>query len=331
MRRRTRTAALLAIAAALALFGVFLARESGRCFPAAATAAVPWPAAPVDSELKHVRAGGIDFAYLEAGAGPLVLLLHGYPETPIVWAKAMAALAGSGYHAVAPYMRGYPPSSAPADGDYSIRALGGDALALIAALGSERAVIVGHDWGASAAYAATVRAPQAVEKLVAVSIPHPIALAGAPTVLWKASHFLEYQIPGAVWWLNRKDLCHIDSIYARWSPSWTPPAAVLNSVKATLSSDSGFRNAFGYYWSFFSHPPSQPDDLSAQSRIAVPTLVIAGTDDGAVDISRFAKARVGFTGPYQFVALDHAGHFPEIEQAERFDAALLSFLGPPRR
>jgi pimeloyl-ACP methyl ester carboxylesterase len=330
MRRWIGTALLLAIAIALAWFGFFLVREPGRCFPAAATAAVAWPAAPADSEIKHVRANGIDFAYFEAGAGPLVLLLHGYPETPIVWAKAMTALAGAGYHAVAPYMRGYPPSGAPGDDDYSIRALGGDALALIAALGSERAVVIGHDWGASAAYAAAVRAPQAVEKLVAVSIPHPIALAGDPTVLWKASHFLEYQIPGAAWWLNRKDLCHIDSIYARWSPGWTPPAALLDSVKTSLRSDAGFRNALGYYWSFFSHPPSRPDDLSAQSRIAAPTLVIAGADDGGIDISRFAAARVGFTGPYQFVALEHAGHFPEIEQAERFNAAVLSFLGPPR-
>jgi pimeloyl-ACP methyl ester carboxylesterase len=331
MRRRLRTTLLVAIAAVLLLFGVFLARESGRCFPAAATAAVPWPAAPAGSAIKHVAAGGIDFAYVEAGSGPLVLLLHGYPETPIVWAKAMTALASAGYHAVAPYMRGYPPSSAPADSDYSIRALGGDALALVAALGAERATIVGHDWGASAAYAAAVRAPQAVEKLVAVSIPHPIALAGDPTVLWKASHFLEYQIPGAVWWLNSKSLCHIDSIYARWAPGWTPPAAVLDAVKASLRSDSGFRNAFGYYWSFFARPASQPDDLSPQSRIGVPTLVITGADDAAVDIARFAKASAGFTGPYQFVALAHAGHFPEVEQAEAFDAALLAFLGPPRQ
>ena len=330
MRRRTRTALLVAVAAVLALFGIFLARESGSCFPPAATAAVPWPAAPPESAIKHVRAGGIDFAYVEAGSGPLVLLLHGYPETPIVWAKAMAALAGAGYHAVAPYLRGYPPTSAPADGDYSIRAQGGDALALIAALGAQRAVIVGHDWGASAGYAAAVRAPDAVEKLVAVSIPHPIALAGDPTVLWKASHFIEYQLPGMVWWIDTKDLCHVDSIYARWAPGWTPPAVVLDSIKASLRSDSGLRNAFGYYWSFFSHPPSQPDDLSAQSRIAAPTLVIAGADDGGVDIARYAKARTGFTGPYEFVTLQHAGHFPEVEQAEAFNAALLAFLGPPK-
>jgi pimeloyl-ACP methyl ester carboxylesterase len=70
--------------------------------------------------VRHTRANGIDFAYVEAGTGPLVLLLHGYPETPAVWAKTVPALAQAGYHAVAPWMRGYPPSSAPAGGDYSV-------------------------------------------------------------------------------------------------------------------------------------------------------------------------------------------------------------------
>ena len=107
-------------------------------------------------------------------------------------------------------MRGYPPSGAPGDDDYTIRALGEDALALIAALGEKRAVVVGYEWGASAAYAAAVRSPSAVEKLVALSIPHPAPLAGDPTVLWKASHFLEYQLPGLEWWLSTPELCHID-------------------------------------------------------------------------------------------------------------------------
>jgi pimeloyl-ACP methyl ester carboxylesterase len=171
--------------------------------------------------------------------------------------------------------------------------------------------------------------PQAVEKLVAVSIPHPIALAGDPSVLWKASHFIEYQLPGAEWWLTSRNFCHVDSIYARWSPRSTPPAAVLESVKASFRSDSGFHNALGYYWSFFSRSAAEPGDLTEKSRISVPTLVIAGVDDGAIDISRFAAARAGFTGPYDFVALEGAGHFPELEQADGFNAAVVRFLGPP--
>jgi pimeloyl-ACP methyl ester carboxylesterase len=203
-----------------------------------------------------------------------------------------------------------------------------DAVALIAALGYERAVMIGHDWGAITVYAAAVRAPQAINKLVAVSIPHPVALAGDPSALWKASHFIKYQMPGLAWWLTTKDLCHVDSIYQRWSPGFTPPKAVLASVKESLLSDSGFRHALGYYWSFFKQPTAEPGDLMPDLIIRVPTLVIAGVNDGAVDFSRYATARRGFAGPYEFVALDKSGHFPEVEEPERFNEAVLGFLGP---
>jgi pimeloyl-ACP methyl ester carboxylesterase len=319
------------LAGVLVIFGaVFLAKESGQCRPQAPDDA-GWPVMAFERDIKHLRANGIDFAYVEAGSGPLVLLLHGYPETPVVWSKAMAALAAAGYHAAAPFMRGYSPSGAPANGDYSIRALGEDALALVAALGSRRAVIIGHDWGASAAYAAAVRSPPTVERLLAVSIPHPIALEGDLTALWKASHFLTYQLPFMEWWLMTSQLCHVDAIYARWSPGWNPPQPMLAAVKESLRADSGFHNALGYYWSFFSSGPTEAGGLSGKSVISVPTLAIGGANDGGIDISRYEAARRGFAGPYQFIAFEKSGHFPQMEEPDRFNDEMLRFLGrtPP--
>lgn len=320
---------LLAIGVLVASGGLFLAKEAGTCRPQSGDDG-GWPASTAGTDLRRVQANGIDFAYVEAGSGPLVLLLHGYPETPAVWAKAMAALAQAGFHAVAPYMRGYPPSGASAHGDYSIRALGKDALALVRALRYQRAVIIGHDWGASAGMAAAVRSPQAVEKLVAVSIPHPIALEGDPTALWKASHFLEYQLPFMEWWLTSKALCHVDAIYARWAPGWEPSKAILDSVKESLRTDSGFHNALAYYWSFFASGAAEPGDLSGKSLISVPTLAIGGENDGGIDISRFRMSRQGFVGPYEFRAFDKSGHFPEMEEPERFNDEVLRFLGRPQ-
>jgi pimeloyl-ACP methyl ester carboxylesterase len=228
-------------------------------------------------------------------------------------------------------MRGYSPSSAHGDGDYSVRALGKDALALIAALGYEHAIVIGHDWGASASYAAAVRSPKTIDKLMAVSIPHPLALEGDPSVLWKASHFVEYQLPGAEWWLTTKELCHVDSIYARWSPGWTPPKTVLESVKTSFRSNGGFHHALGYYWSFFSKAAAEPGDLTAASPISVPELIIGGANDGGIDISRYSAARRGFTGPYEFVAFEKSGHFPEVEEPEHFNEVMLRFIGPPHQ
>jgi len=95
-----------------------------------------------------VTVNGVDFAYVEAGSSrdPLALCLHGFPDTAHTWRHLLPALAGAGYHAVAPWMRGYAPTSIPSDGAYQVGALASDACALHEALGGDdRAVLVGHD------------------------------------------------------------------------------------------------------------------------------------------------------------------------------------------
>src|SRR5437762_4904132 len=103
-----------------------------------------------------VRAGGVEFAYLEQGDGPLVLLLHGFPDNALTWDRVASALAGAGYRTVAPFMRGYPPTELPSDGRYDAAALADDVAELIDELGDGGpAFVVGHDWGAFATYAAS--------------------------------------------------------------------------------------------------------------------------------------------------------------------------------
>ena len=112
-----------------------------------------------------VTANGVDFAYLHAGdpAAPLALCLHGFPDSAHGWRHLLPALADAGYHAVAPFQRGYAPTAVPADGRYQSGVLGVDANALHEALGGGAdAVIIGHDWGASGTHAAAVLAPAAL-------------------------------------------------------------------------------------------------------------------------------------------------------------------------
>src|SRR5437660_10618025 len=104
----------------------------------------------------RITANGVDFAYLAEGAdrdGPLALCLHGFPDTAWGWRYLLPELAAAGYRAVAPFLRGYAPTSVPADGRYQVGALASDAIALHDALGGdERAVLIGHDWGAMTPY-----------------------------------------------------------------------------------------------------------------------------------------------------------------------------------
>ena len=117
-----------------------------------------------------VRASNLNFTVLEMGEGPLVLCLHGFPDTAHSFRYQMPALAAAGYHCVAPFMRGYSPTEAAPDGRYDSPVLSEDALALITALGYKDAIVFGHDWGAVAAYGAAAAAPDRVSKLVTVAV-----------------------------------------------------------------------------------------------------------------------------------------------------------------
>src|SRR5438046_2293738 len=112
-------------------------------------------------------------------------MLHGFPDTAHTWSHAMPAIAKAGYRVVAPFTRGYHPTAVPADRAYDIDTLGRDAIALIDALGGgEPAIVVGHDWGASAAYAAAAMAPEKVRLLVTVAVPHPRSIKPTPRAMW---------------------------------------------------------------------------------------------------------------------------------------------------
>ncbi|MEU6895311.1 alpha/beta hydrolase [Streptomyces sp. NPDC046557] len=127
------------------------------------------------TEITHrgVRAAGRRVHIAEAGRGPLVLLLHGFPETSYSWRSQLTALAEAGYHAVAPDMRGYGRTERPADvGEYTIHHLVGDVVALIGALGADQAVVAGHDWGAQVAWHTALMRPDLVRGVVGLSIPY---------------------------------------------------------------------------------------------------------------------------------------------------------------
>ena len=280
-------------------------------------------------DVQFVEANGIRFGYVEEGQGPLVLLFHGYPETARSWRAVQHRLAVGGYRVVAPYMRGYPPTSFASNGDYSVPALGRDVVALIDELGARSAIVVGHDWGASAVYSAAAENPQKIAKLVALSIPHPRSFAGDPTILLEAPHFLYYQLPIADRLLWSHDFAHIDWIYREWAPSYEPPADVMKDIKATLRTPGATASTLGYYWTLFERDPAETEAAAAKP-ITMPALIIAGTGDGPVNRARYEKARDAFTSDYTYIELDGVGHFPQLEAPDQVADAILAFVGLPQ-
>jgi pimeloyl-ACP methyl ester carboxylesterase len=266
---------------------------------------------------KFVDANGLRFAYLEQGAGPLVLLVHGFPDTAFTWDRTLPALAAAGYRAVAPFTRGYAPTEIPADGAYDSETLGKDLVALILALGADSAILVGHDWGASAAYAAAAMAPERVRLLVTLAVPHPRALAPTPSLIWKLRHFMTLRRPGAAERIRRADLALIDELWRRWSPSWKEiPPTETEAVKAAFREPGCLDAALGYY-------RAQSVRLPAVHKlpIPVPSVSFAGEDDIIAPRS-FEKARGCFTGSYEVVQMP-GGHFMHREHADHFHRELV--------
>lgn len=259
---------------------------------------------------RFVDANGLRFGYLEQGKGPLVLLLHGFPDTAHTWDRAMSAIAEAGFRAVAPFMRGYHPTEVPADGAYGTDTLAADAVALIEALGEKDAIVIGHDWGASAAYGAAVLAPERVKKLVVFAIPHPKSMKPTPRLLWKVRHFFTLRGKGAAAKARKGEFALIDELWRRWSPAWRDiPASETAHVKAAFREPGSLEAACAYY-NFIS--PRLP--RTHLSTIRVPTVAFAGESD-MVPPRAYEKARHMFTGPYEVVQVP-GGHFMHREHPD---------------
>lgn len=263
------------------------------------------------------------FAALAAGPadGPVVLCLHGFPDTPGTFSGLLAALAAAGFRAVAPWLRGYSPS--PLDGEFGIAALGADLLALSAALGASR--VVGHDWGALAVYAALAQAPGRLAAAVTLAVPHPLAvrrnLLRNPAQLLRSRYILLFQLPGAESLLRRRDFAYVDTLWRRWSPALLPAAEHLREVKATLAASGAAPLA--HYRAILGGLLSAP---AAGAAGAPPLLYLAGAADGCIGVELARDQAPLLGGPYTERIFAGAGHFLHLERPDEVAAEIIAWF-----
>ncbi|MFZ1160945.1 alpha/beta fold hydrolase [Mycobacterium sp.] len=269
--------------------------------------------------IHFVDANGLKFAYLEEGSGPLVLMLHGFPDTAHTWDDLRSRIAATGYRAVSPFMRGYHPTAIP-DRDADQETLARDPLALIDALGADEAIVIGHDWGASAAYGAAALGPDRVKKLFVLAIPHPAALRPSLKKLWGVRHFAAYKLPGAPERFARNDFAALPAICRRWSPTWSPAGHEFDAVRASFSNPASLNAAFGYYRKLSPIPSA-----SLKTKITVPTVVFAGLDDPVAEPADYRYAARMFAGDYVVEEVP-GGHFMHREHPDVFAERLLTHL-----
>jgi pimeloyl-ACP methyl ester carboxylesterase len=269
--------------------------------------------------IRYVNANGLKFAYLEEGSGPLVLMLHGFPDTAHTWDDLRPRIAAKGYRAVSPFMRGYYPTEVP-DRDPDQETLARDPLALIDALGASEAIVIGHDWGAAAAYGAAALGPERVTKLFVLAIPHPATLKPTLKQLWGARHFAVYKLPGAAKRFASNDFAALPKICRRWAPAWQPDPSEFGPVRASFSNPASLNAAFGYYRKL-----SPIASASLKTRITVPTVVFAGLGDPIAKPADYRSAARMFAGDY-IVEEVPGGHFMHREHPDTFAERLLAHL-----
>ncbi len=311
---------------------------------------------------RYAGLGSLRLAYDEAGAGPLVMLVHGWPELAHSWRHQVPALVAAGYRVVAPDMRGYGASDAPAAvEDYTILHLVGDLVGLLDHLGAADAVVIGHDWGAVVAWHAALLRPDRFRAVAAMSVVHTLRPHHAPlATLHQLGHrnfyWQYFQPPGIAEAELERDVARtLRQIYhaasgdvpADWHwravvpeggglldttleppspPAWLPPVDFARYVAAF--GKSGFRGGLNWYrnidrnWSLLAP--------FGDARIRQPALFIAGERDPTLRIGgrrdRLAAMDEAVPGLRGKILIPGAGHWVQQEAAERVNAELLAFL-----
>ena len=280
-----------------------------------------------------VSANGLRFATLEMGSGPLALCLHGFPDTAHTWRHLLPQLADAGFRAVAPFLRGYAPTEVPADGRYQAGALIADADALHDALGGDGdAVLVGHDWGAMAAYGAAAYAPQKWRRVVALAVPPPAAMAIAffdYAQLRRSFYIFLFQTPLAEMAVANEDYVFFERLWADWSPGYDAAEDVAN-VKTALGAPDNLSAAIGYYRSMLGSTPNDPAladyQAAASSAPQQPTLYLHGTADGALGVDRIGGAQDLLSEGSRIEIVDGVGHFLHLEKPEVLNPLIVEWV-----
>jgi pimeloyl-ACP methyl ester carboxylesterase len=307
---------------------------------------------------RNVKTNGINLHIAEAGAGPLVLLLHGWPESWYSWRHQLPALAAAGYHAVAPDVRGYGQSDRPeAIEAYSMKNMLADYVGILDALGEKTAVVMGHDWGGPMAWNSAALHPDRYRAVVGMSVPHLGRAPMPPTQLFKTAfgdnwfYILYFQKPGVaeaefeadipktmrtilagvagfdatapVVQQKKKGDKFLSGINAPEKlPEWLTEADV--AFFADEFKRSGFRGGLNRYRNMDRDWEELPE--LATAKIEQPALFITGEND---PVRAFAPAdgmKALVPGLKDMIVLPGAGHWVQQERAADVNAALIAFL-----
>ena len=278
--------------------------------------------------------GPLRFTATAMGTGPLVLLIHGFPDTRDTFEDQLPALAEAGFRAVAVSLRGYEPSSQPADVAYRVTALAADVIAWIDALGETTAHLVGHDWGATIAFAAAAFAPDRIASLAVLAVPHPARFAETyladPAQQTRSAYIMEFMSPDADAMIVADDCAYLENLWRKWSPGWTFLEGDIDPMRRAMQQPGVATAALSYYRQAFD---AESDAGKASQALlagpfAVPTLGLTGEEDGCIsaDVFKASMRAADFLGSLHVEQITGAGHFLHREAPDQVNHRLIAWL-----
>ena len=287
------------------------------------------------AEPLELEAGGLVFPAFSYGTGPLVLCMHGFPDTPRSFRHQIEPLVEAGYRVVTPYMRGYAPSAIPDDGNYQGAILGQDVIGLLDALGEQRAMLVGHDWGAMAVQFAALIDPQRISKMITAAVPCSPSMPAAIISSYRQQKRFWYQyffqLPVSEAVVAADDFHFIRELWADWSPGWRYGDDDIAPVLQCLAQPGVLHAALAYYKAVYDPGLHSPKLAELQSRwavdsIAVPTLHIHGVGDECVGVELCEGMEAGYSAGLNKALIEGAGHFVHQERPAEVNKVILDFL-----
>ncbi len=272
---------------------------------------------------------------------PMALCLHGFPDTAYVWRRLAPRLVDAGWRVVAPFMRGYAPSSIPSEGTYHVGALMDDALRVRAAAGgTDRDVVIGHDWGALTATGLAAMPDSPFTKAVIMSVPPRATfrnrgpsghrrglLRELPAQLLRSWYIGYFQLP---WLPERSASWLLPLLWRRWSPGYDAREDLVR-VDAAIGAPDSWRAALGPYRASVrtGRPPARYAELDRYWQLPprLPSLYLHGRDDGCMTpaFARFVDSVL--PAGSDVAVVDHAGHFLQLEQPDEVAKLVLDFIG----
>jgi pimeloyl-ACP methyl ester carboxylesterase len=274
---------------------------------------------PIETRVEHGYAtnNGVRIHFASLGKGPLVVLIHGFPDYWITWRHQMDALAGD-YHVVAIDQRGYNLSDKPAGAEnYDMRLLVDDVAAVVHACGENKAIIVGHDWGGAVAWLFATLRPEMTEKLIVLNLPHPRGfmreLAHNPEQQKNSAYAREFQREGAHTNLTAEGLTF-------WV---TDPLARARYIEAFRRSD--FQAMLNYYKRNYPREPYREDNTPVV-KVQCPVLLIHGLKDHALLAAALNDNWSFVQRDLTLVTMPEADHFVQQDAAELVSRTMKSWL-----